>query len=132
MTRPELQHILCVDDEEDILEIVKLCLSDIGGLTVTCLTDVDCAVERLEKIKPDLILLDVMMPRINGLQAIGLFRAKAGYAEIPIVLMTARIQPSEVHEYMTGGATAVVAKPFDPMTLADQINAIWSAHHDRR
>ena len=127
---PELKHVLCVDDEDDILEIIQLCLSDIGGLKVTCTSDVENAIERLDKIQPDLILLDVMMPRINGVQAIRLLRTCAGFSDIPIILMTARIQPNEVHEYKASGATAVIAKPFDPMTLADQINEIWSLCHD--
>lgn len=120
-----LSHILCIDDEGDILDIVKLCLEDIGGFRVTCLLDVDSAIYKLETIKPDLILIDMMMPKIDGIKAIHIIRNQQGYQNLPIILMTARVQPKEVEEYLAKGATAVIAKPFDPMTLSDQILKIW-------
>uniref|UniRef100_UPI00260EF4BB response regulator n=1 Tax=Propionivibrio sp. TaxID=2212460 RepID=UPI00260EF4BB len=86
------------------------------------------AIQSLAETAPDLILLDMMMPKINGLVAMGLFRQQAGYDKIPIVLMTARAQPHEVKQYIDGGATSVITKPFDPMLLGDRIVQIWEDH----
>lgn len=124
-----LQNILCVDDEQDILDIVQMCLSEIGNYNVTVIDSVVDAVYRLPSINPDLILMDMMMPSMNGMEAIRQVRAQEKFRDIPIVLMTARVQASEVQDYMTGGATAVIAKPFDPMTLAEQVQAIWDNIH---
>lgn len=124
-----LQHVLCVDDEDDILEIVQLCLCDLKNIRVTCEAKVEVAIQSLSATAPDLILLDMMMPKINGMSAMGLFRKVNGYHKIPIVLMTARAQPHEIKQYLEGGATAVITKPFDPMTLGDKVIAIWNGHN---
>lgn len=124
-----LQHIMCIDDEEDILEIIRLCLEDLGQLKASCFTDVERALSAATSLKPDLILLDVMMPRINGPEAIHMFRQQQATAKTPIVLMTARVQPNEIVEYKLNGANGVIAKPFDPITLLPSINEIWNSLH---
>lgn len=124
-----LRRILCVDDEPDILEIVDLCLGEIEGLEITTMQDVQQAIDNIHEISPDLILLDVMMPRMNGVEAMARIRGTPGYECTPVVLMTARIQPNEVSAYKASGATDVVPKPFDPTQLAEQIQAIWSAQN---
>jgi len=121
-----LRHVLCVDDEEDILEIIQLCLGDLKNIRVTCEAKVEFAIQSLAATAPDLILLDMMMPKINGMVAMGQFRQQTGFQKIPIVLMTARAQPHEIKQYIDGGATSVITKPFDPMTLGDRVIQIWN------
>jgi CheY-like chemotaxis protein len=128
MTR-ELRHILCIDDERDILDVAQMCLETVGGYTATCCNSAGEALQRVAQIKPDIILLDVMMPQMNGPDAFAALQAIPEIRDVPVVLMTARIQPSEVKAYMKLGVAAVIAKPFDAMTLAGDVRAIWEARH---
>ncbi|HCM84325.1 MAG TPA: response regulator [Alphaproteobacteria bacterium] len=121
-----LQHILCIDDESDILEVAKMCLETIGGLQVTCLNSGAEAVAKAEAIQPDIIMLDVMMPEMDGPSTLKKLRENPALNHIPIVFMTARVQPSEVQEYMAMGAAGVVPKPFDPMLITAQVTEIWN------
>ena len=75
--------------------------------------------------KPDLILLDVMMPGMDGLATLSALRGLSQTADTPVIFMTAKVQASEIQHYMRLGATDVIAKPFDPMTLSAQIGEIW-------
>ena len=127
----KMQHVLCVDDEADILEVAQLSLETVGGLTVTCLNSGQAAVAEAEQIKPDLILLDVMMPVMDGPATLKALRKNPALDHIPIVFMTARVQPAEIQEYMSMGAAGVTPKPFDPMTLAGHISEIWERFHDK-
>lgn len=128
----QAQNILCVDDDEDILDITKMCLEMVGGLTVTCCNSGAKAIQLIREEKPDLILLDVMMPEMDGPTTLIELRKKPTLDQTPIVFMTARVQPAEVQAYQALGASAVVPKPFDPMKLAEQINEIWSKYNDLR
>lgn len=120
----KIPHILCVDDEQDILSVAKLSLETVGGYKVTTCSSGPEAVERIKDINPDLILLDVMMPHMGGPETLQALRTVTEAAITPIVFMTARVQPKEVEEYLQLGAAAVVHKPFDPMQLASQIGEI--------
>jgi len=124
MNRP-LQHILCVDDEPDILQVATMCLETVGGFTVTSLSSGIKATAEAISIKPDLILLDVMMPEMDGPATLKILRKNPALDHIPIVFMTARVQPQDIEEYMKLGAAAVIQKPFDPMSIAGEISEIW-------
>lgn len=124
----KLRRILCADDKEDIVEIVKLCLDMIAGIEVVCCGDGAAAVRLARETAPDMVLLDVMMPVADGRTALGAMKADPLLAHIPVVLMTARAQPSEIAEYLGMGAVAVIRKPFDPMRLAEEVLAIWGEH----
>jgi len=76
---------------------------------------------------PDMILLDVMMPGMDGPSTLMALREQPSLAELPMAFMTAKVQPAEVAYYKSLGARDVIAKPFDPMTLASQVRAIWEA-----
>lgn len=78
--------------------------------------------------QPELILLDVMMPEMDGPATLLALRQLPNLARVPVVFMTAKVQPQEVANYRALGAADVIAKPFDPMTLADQVRAIWLRH----
>ncbi len=121
----ELKRILCVDDDVDILEVAKISLQVVGGFEVlTWSTGVD-AIEHIREVKPDLVLLDVMMPGMDGPTIMKAMQIDPELRTLPVIFMTARIQSGEVKEYLSYGAAAVIAKPFDPMQLAGQIQDVW-------
>ncbi len=124
-----LEHILCIDDEPDILEVAQMALEMVGGLRVSCLDRSSQAVARATELMPDLILIDVMMPEQDGPSTLAALKATPAVAHIPVVFMTARVQPDEIAGYLALGAAGVVPKPFDPMALPEQIRQIWQAQH---
>ena len=125
MGNTSLHRILCVEDEPDIQTIARLALETIGGFTVEMCDSGIQALEVAPTWNPDLILLDVMMPDMDGPSTFERLRAMPETASVPVVFMTAKVQPQEVEAYKAMGALEVVAKPFDPMTVADTIKAIW-------
>ena len=122
-----LKHVLCVEDEPDIRLVAQIALESVGGLKVSLCPSGTEAVEMARRLQPDLIVLDVMMPGLDGPGALRALRAEPATRDIPAVFMTAKVQPSEVAQLKALGALDVVAKPFDPMTLASQLQAIWGA-----
>jgi CheY-like chemotaxis protein len=122
-----LQRILYVEDEPDIRAVAKLALEMVGGFTVKVCSSGEEALREAVAFGPDLILLDVMMPGMDGPSTLKALRALPSLAELPVAFMTAKVQPAEVAHYKTLGARDVIAKPFDPMTLASQVRAIWEA-----
>ncbi|MBF0187526.1 MAG: response regulator [Magnetococcales bacterium] len=124
MDRP-LERILYAEDEPDIQEIAILALETVGGFTVKACASGQEILDAAEAFKPDLLLLDVMMPIMDGPTAFQEIRKQPGTETVPVIFMTAKVQPQEVEGYKAMGAWEVIAKPFDPMTLADQIRQIW-------
>jgi CheY-like chemotaxis protein len=122
---PALGHILCVDDEEDILQVARLSLEAVGGLRVSLCRGSGEAVSRAEALRPDLILLDVMMPEMDGPATLQKLRENPATSPMPIVFMTAKAQPAEIRRYLGLGAIGVISKPFDPMKLSAEIRALW-------
>ncbi|HEY2137218.1 MAG TPA: response regulator [Xanthobacteraceae bacterium] len=111
-------RVLYVDDEPDIREVVELSLSLDPGLAVrTCASGEEASVAAADW-SPDLILCDVMMPVMDGPAMLAHLRQDPRTARIPVVFMTARAQPKEIEHFMSLGASGVIGKPFDPMTLA--------------
>lgn len=121
-----LSKILYVEDEPDIQAIAKLALETIGGFNLeVCSSGVE-AIEKGPQFHPDLILMDVMMPGLDGPSTLLELRKNDDLNNTPVVFMTAKVQPQEIAEFKELGAVEVIAKPFDPMTLSEQINSIWS------
>src|SRR5215475_8068783 len=85
----------------------------------------------LDQVHPDLILLDVMMPRMDGPATLAAIRTIEAARDIPVIFMTARVQGSEVEQYLKLGAIGVVPKPFDPVTLASEIRKAFDARPNR-
>ncbi len=127
----QLQQILYVDDEADIREVAQLALELIGGYTVRIYESGEEALAGLADFTPDLILLDVMMPRMDGPQTFRALRKQPHLARVPVVFFTAKAQANELADLMALGAAAVLAKPFDPMTIAQTLKGIWDRHHGR-
>lgn len=123
----DLKRILYVEDEPDIRAVAKLALEMVGGFTVKICSSGEEALRDAAAFAPDMILLDVMMPGLDGPATLQGLRALAPLATVPVAFMTAKIQPAEVAHYKSLGAMDVIAKPFDPMTLAAQVRAIWDA-----
>lgn len=120
-----LKKILYVEDEADIREIAQLALELVGGYQLLICSSGQEAITKAVAFAPDLILLDVMMPSMDGPTTLKKLRELPSLATIPAVFMTAKVQPSEVAILHSYGALEVIAKPFDPMTLATQLQQIW-------
>jgi len=124
-----LKRILHVEDAADIRKIVEIILVRMGNYTVLQCASGDEAVEKAAAFAPDLVLLDVMMPGLDGPQTLEELRAREGLRDTPVVFMTAKVQSGEVEMLKALGAVEVLAKPFDPATLCSRIEEIWARHH---
>lgn len=122
---PELKRILYVEDEPDIQAVAKIALETLGGFELQIHSLGKDAVANAVSFAPDLILLDVMMPDMDGPATLKALKEIPELANTPVIFMTAKVQPTELAEYKALGALDVISKPFDPMTLADQIKSIW-------
>ncbi len=120
-----MNKILQVEDEPDIRAIARIALEDVGGFVVEAAESGVEALQRAETFRPDLILLDVMMPGMDGPTTFQALRRSPSTSAIPVIFMTAKVQSHEVELYKALGALGVLPKPFDPMTLADQVRALW-------
>jgi two-component system OmpR family response regulator len=120
-----LRRILHVEDEADIRTIAKLTLEAIGGFEVESCESGPDAIRRLSAFKPDLLLLDVMMPGMDGPMTLNELRKIPEGAKTPAIFMTAKAQSHEIAKFRDLGAVDVVTKPFDPETLCDHLKNIW-------
>jgi CheY-like chemotaxis protein len=130
MKRNDLKAILYVDDEPDIREVVQMSLSLVEGLDVQVCESGERALALLPQLKPDLVLLDVMMPGMDGPSTLQKMRTIPALAKIPVVFMTAKAMPQEVARFRELGAVSVIAKPFDPIQLGNQVIAVWEGIAD--
>lgn len=124
MSRP-LQRILFVEDDLDIQTIARLSLERVGHFDVEICGSGMEALGRAPRFLPDLILLDVMMPMLDGPGTLLELRKIPECMHMPVVFVTARAQAQDIERYKALGAVAVINKPFDPMKLPDQIREIW-------
>ena len=127
---PTLAKILYVEDDLDIQTIARMALEAVGGFTVEICDGGAQALERAPIFAPDLMLLDVMMPDMDGPTTLQNLRKIAGLEKIPAVFMTAKVMEFEMERYRDMGVVDVISKPFDPMTLHSRIQSIWDAFHD--
>jgi len=114
-------RILIIDDEDDIREVAALSLETVAGWDVAVANSGAQGLVRAIEFKPEAILLDVMMPEMDGPSTFRELRKNPATARIPVVLLTAKVQPSDQRTFADLGVEAVLFKPFDPMTLATQI-----------
>lgn len=122
----ELKRIFHVDDEPDIREIVRISLEMVGNFEVEQFASGMEILDHGWSALPDMIILDVMMPGLDGEQTFAKLREIDGLAEIPIVFMTARASDTDYQRLRALGAADVLVKPFDPMALPDQVREIWT------
>jgi CheY-like chemotaxis protein len=130
MPTPPLTRILYVDDDEDIRTVALFTLEMVGGFDVAGCGSGQEALARAAEFAPQLLLLDVMMPDMDGPAVLSALRLQPATADTPAIFMTAKVQPAEVARYRALGAIDVIAKPFDPMALPTTIRTIWAQAQD--
>jgi len=123
--RNPLKHILYVDDEPDIRLVASMALGLDPSLHVDTADSGEQALALLPQMRPDLVILDVMMPGLDGPTTLARMRADPALRWIPVVFMTAKAMPEEQARYLQLGAAGVIPKPFDPMRLASQVTDLW-------
>ncbi len=131
MSSDTLQRILYVEDEPDIQAVARIALETVGGFTLQVCSSGEEALQVAVEFAPDLLLLDVMMPGMDGPTTLRELRKLPGLAETPAVFMTAKVQPQEIEQFKSFGVLEVIAKPFDPMALPSQIAAVWQKRNER-
>ena len=124
-----LNRILYVEDEPDLRTLAKLALETLGGFTVELCASGEEALDRALAFRPDLILLDVVMPGMDGRETLAALRAAAGLSAIPVVFMTAKNREEDIAEFRALGAVGFIPKPFDPVTLSATVRQIWEGLH---
>lgn len=115
------KQILVVDNEEYIQEVAKICLETVAGWAVLVASSGAECLQIAEAKQPDAILLDVMMPLMDGPTTFQKLQENPATRHIPVILLTAKIQTSDRHRYAEMGMTAAIAKPFNPLELAGQV-----------
>ena len=122
---PPLSHILYVEDQPDIRLVAKMALEAVGGFSVIACASGQEALSSAPTAMADLLLLDVMMPGMDGPSTLKALRELPATADTPVIFMTAKVQAAEVAQYLGLGALQVIPKPFDAMELSAQIRRIW-------
>ena len=122
-----LNRICYVEDDEDIQRIVRMSLERVGKMTVEVVSDPMVAIERMIAFKPDLVMLDWMMPGMDGPTLFHKMRETPETKDLPVVFITAKASQREQNELRTIGAAGTILKPFSPKDLPGQLRAIWQA-----
>lgn len=128
----KLHDIALVEDDLDIAILAEIALVEIGGFGVTHCVSGDQALAGIDAVAPDLIILDYRMPEMNGDDLFRLLRERERTARTPIMFMTASVMPRHIEKLKELGAIAVLAKPFDPLTLADVVRQKWQLWASRQ
>lgn len=121
-----LTKILSVEDDPDIRIVTQLALENVGGFTVEVCGSGAAALKVAPVFKPDLILLDVMMPGMNGPETLQALRRLPETTSTPVIFMTAKVMRGELEKIKKLSALDVIAKPFDPISLSEKIQRIWA------
>ncbi|HJV22445.1 MAG TPA: response regulator [Holophagaceae bacterium] len=129
MNGSALKKILLVEDDPDIRTVAQLSLETLGGFELCLAPSGQEALDLAPGFAPDLFILDVMMPGLDGPGTLAGLRRVPALAATPVIFMTAKVQPQEVAHLKSLGALEIISKPFDPMTLPDQIRAVWERRH---
>jgi two-component system, OmpR family, response regulator len=126
------RSILYVDDDPDICEVVQATLCLISGLDVHTANSGEAAIDLAYEIRPDLILMDVMMPGLDGPATFKRMRSSALINKTPVIFLTAKVLPEEISQFLRLGAIGVIGKPFDPLKLGDELFALWDGRESSR
>lgn len=117
-------RVLLVDDDPDIRFIAELSLARVGGMEVSVAGSGPEALARLAVARPDVVLLDMVMPGMDGAAVMRAVQARPELAELPVIFLTGKTQDHELDAYLALGAAGLIEKPFDPMTLPALVREI--------
>ena len=126
MPTEPLSRICYVEDDEDIQRIVRMSLERLGKMTVQIVTDPLTAIGAMTAFKPDLVMLDWMMPGMDGPTLFREMKKRPEVAALPVVFITAKAAQRDLDELKRLGAAGTISKPFSPKDLPEQLRAIWS------
>jgi two-component system, OmpR family, response regulator len=123
-----LHTILLIDDEADIRLVARLAFEGFGGFEVEECASGEEALARAGELSPQLILLDHLMPGLDGLATLAGLREAPQLAQVPVIFLTGKGEPAEIDRFRAAGALDVIVKPFDPMAICDHLHAAWRRH----
>jgi two-component system, OmpR family, response regulator len=126
MPATPLNRICYVEDDEDIQRIVRMTLERVGKMTVEVVGDPTLAIEAMTAFKPDMVMLDWMMPKMDGPTLFRQMKLRPETSALPVVFITAKASQSDLSELLALGAVGAISKPFSPKDLPDQLRAIWA------
>jgi two-component system, OmpR family, response regulator len=121
-----LNRICYVEDDEDIQRIVRMSLERVGKMTVEVVGDPTQAIEAMKRFAPDLVMLDWMMPAMDGPALFKAMKQQPETSALPVVFITAKAAQRDLDELTKMGAVGTISKPFNPKDLPDQLRAIWA------
>ena len=121
-----LSRVCYVEDDQDIQRIVRLSLEKVGKMTVEIVSDPNAAIDAMKRFGPDMVLLDWMMPGMDGPTLFRQMRQHPELSTLPVVFITAKASQSEMEELAALGAAGAISKPFSPKDLPDQLKEIWA------
>ena len=124
----KLNKILYAEDQRDIQIIAQLALTSISHYQLHMCNDGEQALEAISDFQPDLVMLDVMMPNMDGPTTFSEMKKRDEMKDIPVLFITAGVQPKEIEQLKAMGALDIISKPFDPVTLGQNIENIWNQH----
>lgn len=120
-----LNRILLADDDPDVRSVLQVALEVVGQYTVCSCESGAEALAQIEAFQPQLLILDVMMPNMDGPETLRRLRARGGLEHVATVFLTAKAYPHEQERLRGLGVSGVLAKPFDPMTVSEELQRIW-------
>jgi len=126
MPATPLNRVCYVEDDEDIQRIVRMTLERVGKMTVEVVGDPTLAIEAMAAFKPDMVMLDWMMPKMDGPTLFRQMKLRPETSSLPVVFITAKAAQSDLNELLALGAVGAISKPFSPKDLPDQLRAIWA------
>lgn len=126
MPMRDLQSVLYVDDDPDICSVVQATLRLVPGFNVQTADSGERAIDLAYELRPDLVLMDVMMPGLDGPSTFRRMRESALLTKIPVIFMTAKVLPAEIAQLLQLGAIGVIVKPFDPLKLYGELLSLWN------
>jgi CheY-like chemotaxis protein len=121
-----LTRICYVEDDEDIQRIVRMSLERVGKMTVEVVSDPTQALQTFAEFRPDLVMLDWMMPVLDGPSLFRQMKLRPETSALPVVFITARASQRDLDELQSLGAAGTISKPFSPRDLPEQLRAIWA------
>jgi CheY-like chemotaxis protein len=119
-----MRRILIIDDEDDIREVAALSLEATAGWNIFTASSGAAGIEIAAAEQPDAILMDVMMPGVDGPTTFGHMQKNSAISHIPVLLLTAKVQGVDQRRFAGLGLAGILFKPFDPLTLAQQISDV--------